>query len=308
VYVPDEKSGDVIVIDPVTRRIIGHMRVGAGPEHVTPDWDLSQLLVNVTYGNKLTPIDVRTGKMGRVIGALGPYNLYFSLDGSKAIVVRDSSDAPADQLYFYDRSTWKLLKTVSIDRAGADHMDMTADGRYALMSAEYSGYVIKIDVQKMEVVGELRVGGSPVDVRLSPDGSVFYVTDQKRNGVHIIDPVQMREVGFVPTDRGAHGLALSRDANRVFVANRYAGTMSVINVATRRVVARWRIGLTPDMLSLSADGSELWVSNRYSGSVSVVSTANGKVLTTVKTGGRPHGLAYFPQPGTLSLGHNGIYR
>jgi DNA-binding beta-propeller fold protein YncE len=31
------------------------------------------------------------------------------------------------------------------------------------------------------------VGGSPVDVKLSPDGSVFYVANQERGGVSVID-------------------------------------------------------------------------------------------------------------------------
>jgi YVTN family beta-propeller protein len=62
------------------------------------------------------------------------------------------------------------------------------------------------------------------------------------------------------------------------------------------------------MIQVSPDGTELWVSNRYGTTVSVISTRTGKVIHTIEVGADPHGLAFFPQPGTYSLGHNGVYR
>ena len=37
-------------------------------------------------------------------------------------------------------------------------------------------------------------------------------------------------------------------------------------------------------------------------------THTGRVLHVIRTGIKPHGLAYFPQPGRYSMGHNGVYR
>ncbi len=308
VYVPDEATGRVIVIDPQTYRIIARFAVGPRPEHVTPDWDLRRLLVNVTFGGRLTIIGTRRGRpIGRHV-VPSPYNLYFSLDGRKAIVVFDSRLPGGRQLYFYDRRTWRLLKAVRIRWAGANHMDFSADGRYALLSTEYSGFVVKVDIARMAVVRALFVGGSPVDIRLAPDGRLFYNANQRRGGVALIDPIRMRKVGFLRTGRGAHGLAISRDATQLYVTNRLAGTISVIDFGTRRVVATWRTGGSPDMMSVSADGTRLWVSNRFNGIVTVVDTASGRVVKRIRVGGRPHGLAFFPQPGRLCLGHTGNYR
>ena len=52
----------------------------------------------------------------------------------------------------------------------------------------------------------------PQDVKLSPDGSVFYVADMHADGVWEIDGAQLRVIGFMPTGAGAHGLYPSRDA------------------------------------------------------------------------------------------------
>ena len=62
------------------------------------------------------------------------------------------------------------------------------------------------------------------------------------------------------------------------------------------------------MLQVSPDGSQLWASNRFTDTISVISTYTGRLLSTIQVGNGPHGLAYFPQPGRYSVGHNGVYR
>jgi YVTN family beta-propeller protein len=82
----------------------------------------------------------------------------------------------------------------------------------------------------------------------------------------------------------------------------------VIDVARRRVRKRWRVGGSPDMLQVSPDGRRLWASDRFHQKVTVIGTRSGRVLHRIPVGPAPHGLAYFPQPGRFSLGHNGVYR
>ena len=311
VYVPNEVSGDVVVIDPATFQIVSRFPVGAYPEHITPDWDLSKLYVNNMNSSSLTVIDPRTSRPTGTINVPNPYNLYFSMDGSKAIAVDDflgTATVQNNGLYFYDRRTWKLLKFLQIPYPGVDHLDFSADGSYLMVSCETSGMLVKIDVESMTIAGKVQVGALPLDVRLSPDGSVFYVANQGIGGLQIVDPVAMKVIEFIRTGPGAHGLALSRDATRLYVTNRLGGSISVIDVATRKLITTWQVGGTPDMISLSPDGTQLWVSNRYSGGVSVIDAGTGKLLATIVTGANPHGLSYWPQPGRYSLGHNGNMR
>ena len=82
----------------------------------------------------------------------------------------------------------------------------------------------------------------------------------------------------------------------------------MIDLAPRRVRRTWTVGRSPDMLQVSPDGRRLWATNRYHASVSVIDTRRGRVVRTIPVRGGPHGLAYFPQPGRFSLGHNGVYR
>jgi YVTN family beta-propeller protein len=305
VYVPNSTSASVDVIDPKTFRVIRHFKVGEYPQHITPSWDLRWLYVNDTLSNTLVVINPRTGKpTGRVIPVRDPYNLYFTPDGTKAIVVAES----LQRVDFRNPHTWKLIKSVPVPASGPNHLDFSADGRFFLLSTEFGGYVVKVDTVSMRVVGKVRLGGSPVDVRLSPDGRAFFVANQVAGGVFVLSPKTLHQLAFIPTGAGAHGLIVSRDARFLYVSNRIAGTISVVGFHRRAVVNTWHVGGSPDMMQLSPDGSQLWVSNRWNGTVSVISTRTGEVLHVIRVGGSPHGLTLFPQPGRYSLGHNGMYR
>jgi len=285
-------------------KIIDHFAVGAIPHHIAPSYDLTKLYVDNEGSSSLTVIDAYTGKVTGTVSVPFPYNLYFTPDGKKAIVVVER----LSRLDFRDPVSWQLIKSVPIPWRGIDHLDFSADGSYLLGSTEWSGIIVKIDVNTMEITGTLDVGGLPIDVRLTPDGSRFYITNQGRHGVSVVDGVNMKELAFIPTQRGAHGLQVSRDTTRMYVTNRDAGSISVIDIASEKVVATWLVGGSPDMLQLSPDGSQLWTSGRYVGTVDVVDTQTGRVTSVIRAGAGAHGLTYFPNAGLASLGHNGVYR
>jgi YVTN family beta-propeller protein len=304
VYVPHELGGDIAVIDPGSMQVIDRFWVGRTPHHVTPAHNLYHLYVNVMDSNQLVTIDPWSGRPIGSVPVPVPYNLYFTPDSKKAIVAAERFN----RLDFYDATTWQPLARLPIPGSGVDHLDFSADGSYLLVGCEFGGEIVKVDVNQPAVIGVLRAGGLPVDVKLAPAGDVFYVANQGRHGVSIVDPVAMQEVGFLPTGRGAHGMAISRDTRALYVGNRLADTISVIDFEARGVATTWPIGGSPDMLQVSPDGQQLWASGRSHGVVYVVDTNTGELLHRIPTGAAPHGLTYFPQPGRYSIGHNGVYR
>jgi YVTN family beta-propeller protein len=305
VYVPNTESDTVDVIDPATFKVVDHFSVGDVPQHIAPAWDLKSLYVTNNFGNSLTPIDPMTGKPGAPIPVDDPYNLYFTPDGAHAIVVAEA----LHRLDIRDPRTWALEKSVPAPCDGVDHGDFTADGKQMLLSCEFSGQLLRLDLATLEITGDLGIGGSPVDVRLSPDGSVFLVANQKRNGVSVVDMAALRETAFIPTGAGAHGLYPSRDAKAFYVSNRLEGSVTVISAAAPfGVQTTWKIGGSPDMGGVSTDGTQLWLTGRYHKAVYVIDTRTGELLHTIKVGKGPHGLSLFPQPGRFSMGHTGNFR
>jgi YVTN family beta-propeller protein len=161
--------------------------------------------------------------------------------------------------------------------------------------------------------------GMPQDVRMSPDGSTFFIADMMVDGVHVVDGETFTQTGFIPTGKGAHGIYPSRDGKSFYVANRGSnkirgtpngpGSVSVIDFATRKVTKQWDIlgGGSPDMGNVSVNGKYLWLGGRYDDVVYRFDTDTGAV-DKIKVGRDPHGLTVWPQPGRYSLGHTGNLR
>lgn len=322
VYVPNRASNDVWVIDPAMLKVIDKYKVGINPQHVVPSWDLKTLWVNNNAEGRtdgsVTPIDPLTGKPGKNIPVDDPYNMYFTPDGSAAIVVAEAHK----RLDFRDPQTMALKYSIATpDCRGINHADFSIDGRYAIFTCEYAKSIAKIDLVERKVAGYLKFskGGMPQDVRISPDGKIFYVADMKAEGVFLVDGDKLTEIGHIKTGLGTHGLYPSRDGTKLYVANRGVarvygppkgkGSVSVIDFATRKVDKTWPIpgGGSPDMGNISIDGRQLWLSGRYDNCVYVIDTTTGDVKSIpVKT--EPHGLTVWPQPGRYSLGHTGNLR
>ncbi|RFD19045.1 YncE family protein [Komagataeibacter melaceti] len=323
VYVPNLRSNNVYVIDPGTYKVVSRFKVGESPQHVVPSWDLRTLWVtNNAEGStqgSLTPIDPRTTKPLPNVPVDDPYNMYFTPDGKSAITVAEARE----RLDFRDPHTMELQGSVSVPKCrGVNHADFSIDGRYAIFTCEFGGYLAKVDTVNRTVLGYLKLsgGGMPQDVLTAPDGHKFYVADMHADGVFIIDGDTFRETGFIHTGTGAHGLYPSRDGTKLYVANRgshkihgrphsKAGGVSVIDFATDRVVTQWLIpgGGSPDMGNVSADGKTLWLSGRFDDVVYAIDTTTG-ATRKIPVGQEPHGLTVWPQPGRYSIGHTGILR
>lgn len=322
IYVPNLRSNDVYVIDPATYKVVDRFAVGRSPQHVVPAWDLHTLWVaNNAEGRtdgSLTPIDPKTGKPGQTVNVDDPYNMYFTPDGKDAIVVAEAHA----RLDFRDPKTMALKSSLDVPQCkGINHADFSIDGRYALFTCEFGGKLAKIDFVNRKVVGYLELDrkGMPQDIRVSPDGKVFYVADMMADGVYVVDGDAFTKIGFIPTGVGTHGLYPSRDGTKLYIANRGSnrvhgprhgkGSVSVLDFATRKVVATWPIpgGGSPDMGNVSADGNTLWLSGRFDDVVYAIDTASGAVRS-IPVGMEPHGLTVWPQPGRYSLGHTGNMR
>jgi YVTN family beta-propeller protein len=355
VYVPNRGENTVSVIDPATLKVLNTFKVGINPQHVVPSWDMRTLWVaNNAEGRtdgSLTPIDPKTSKPGASVPVDDPYNMYWTPDGKYAIIVAEAYK----RLDFRDPVTMKMAYSIATPKcAGINHADFSIDGRFAFFTCEFNGSVTKIDLVERKVLATIKLSqyfnrpdalaaiatpgkkpryiadpkgsgeicttpGMPQDIRASPDGSIYYVADMMADGVHVVDGATFKQIGFVPTGVGAHGLYPSRDGKKLYVANRGSnvirgkpggkGSVSVIDFASGKVVDNWTIagGGSPDMGNVSADGKYLWLSGRYDHVVYRFETTTGKV-DIVKVGKEPHGLTVWPQPGRYSLGHTGNMR
>ena len=277
VYVPNRGNGTVTIIDPLSYKVIDNVATGKNPQHVVPSYDLQTLWVLNDKSDTITAIDPNTSKAIKTISVQDPFNLYFTADGKYAMVISDGRR----QIQIRDPKTMDLLSTIRTSCTGANHMEITADGHYGIVTCEYSGQLMKLDLEKFKVVGYLSLRDKPTkrpeispeftinsdgqatlpelpmansmpqDIRSTADGKYFYVADMMKDGVNIIDPVKFVKVGFIPTGVGTHAIYPSRDGKLFYVSNRGCrhsacqshgqGTISVIDPAKQVVVANWAV-------------------------------------------------------------------
>jgi DNA-binding beta-propeller fold protein YncE len=305
----------------------------------------------------VTPINPKTAKPGRSISVDDPYNMYFTPDGQSAIVVAEESqrldfrdphtmalqwslptpgcgginhaDFSIDGRYalFTCEYAGGIAKIDLVKREVVGYLTLSKDGGQkesrtnavspvALSKASFTTTAFTDAETGFPICAG---NGMPQDIRISPDGRLFYVADMLADGVYLVDGESFTQIGFIPTGRGAHGLYPSRDGTKLYVANRGShrvegkkhgmGSVSVIDFASRQVVATWHIpgGGSPDMGNVSPDGRYLWLSGRFDNVVYRFDTTNGGVVS-IPVGKEPHGLAVWPQPGRYSLGHTGNMR
>ena len=334
VYVPNSVSNTVQVIDPTTFAVIATYPTGREPQHVVPSWDLKTLWVNDDLGNDMVPIDPNTGKPGTPVHVEDPYNLYFTPDGSHALVMAER----LRRIDLLNPKTMAFERSLPVPCKGLNHADYSADLSFFVASCEFSGQLLAIDRDATKVLKVIDLNGTatpgatspqqamamggaksnlaagasamPQDVRLTPDGTRFLVADMLRNGIWVINASTQGVERFIPTGMGAHGIYPDREAKRIFVSNRDEGSISVLDAASLAIIATWRVpgGGSPDMGGVTANGAQLWLSGRYNSEVYVLDTTTGALIKRIKVRAGPHGLLVWPQPGSFSLGHTGNTR
>ena len=321
-YVPDSLGSTVTVIDQRTRKVVRVIPTGYLSQHVVPAYDLSTLYTNSSVANKWWP-STRAPAAGRAPSRCPrPYNLYFTPDGRPAVVMIEQYDT----IRFADAHTFHTVKDLRYPGCrGPNHADFSGNGRFFVVTCEFSGELLEVSTLGQRVTGVLHLdphqtapGADPMsmgrsvpqDVRISPDGTTFYVADMGTNELRLVDARTFRQVGVIGMPRMPHGIYPSRNGKDLYVSDRGAGKVSVIDLATHRIVDTWTIpgGGSPDMGGVSADGRMLWLSGRTDGVVYGFDTRSGRLAARIPVGGSPHGLAVWPQPGRYSLGHTGNMR
>ncbi|MGE0299439.1 beta-propeller fold lactonase family protein [Pseudonocardia sp.] len=146
-----------------------------------------------------------------------------------------------------------------------------------------------------------RVGLTPADVVVSPDGRRAYVANLGDDTVSVLDATTLAPVGTpIAVGDAPNSLALSADGRRLYVSDTRADTVTIVDTAAARAVATVAVGAFPDGIALSPDGRRLYVGNAEDDTVSVIDTATEAVVgRPIPVGRRPYGLALAPDGATL---------
>jgi YVTN family beta-propeller protein len=313
VYVTNEVSGDLTVIDPETHRTIATLPLGKRPRGIRVAPDRAQMYIALsgspiappgTDESKLPPpdrtadgigvVDVRTLTLGKILrGPQDPEQTSVSRDGARLYVANE------------DKATASVLeiasgKTVAEFEVGGEPEGVTTspDGRFVYVTSEEDSQVSVIDTAANRVVKQFAVGPRPRDSAFLPDSSRAYVTSENGGSISVVDTSShtvIQTIKLTGETVRPMGAVISPDGQRLYVSIGRGRRVVSIDTKTNKPVGSVEVGARPWGLALSPDGTRLYTANGPSNDVSVVDTGTLTVLTKIPAGQSPWGVAIVPR-------------
>jgi YVTN family beta-propeller protein len=329
IFVSNEKSGDITVIDGGDFKVIGTIPVGKRPRgiHVSPDGKTVYVALSGTpiegppaldaAGNPIFKknqkvddddddnakadksadgigvVDVGQRKLtGRISAGSDPEEFALSKDGSRIYVSNeDISTASVINI-----STGKVEHLIPVGRE-PEGVGVTLDGKQFYITCETGGEVFVIDASSYKVVGHFTVPIRPRSVDFLPGANIGFIPSESKGLLNVIDTAEAKVLRTIDLPAGSRPMKVkvAVDGSKLYVSDGRAGTVSVLDSRTYTLLATVKVGPRPWGIVLSPDGRHLFSANGPSNDVSVVDLMTNKEITRLKAGDSPWGLTIVPR-------------
>lgn len=311
VFVTNEFSGDLSIVEGATGQVQGTYRLGKRPRGIkfSPDGRTVYVALSGspvappgTDESKLPPpdpsadgigmFDIASRKLVGVIrGVANPEQLAVSRQG----LIYAGSEA-ASGVVILDPQERKAVQTIMVGDE-PEGVALSPDERFLYVAIEGENKVGVIDVATRRVIARVPVGQRPRSIAFSPDGSKAYVTDELQGAVTEMDgrDHQVLRTFMIP-GAGAKpmGVVVSPDGAKVYVTTGRGGGLVAIDAASGAVSGPLPVGQRPWGVAISADGKQIFTANGPSNDMSIVDAATMKVTSKVRLDQKPWGVAAAP--------------
>ena len=289
VYVADEESSTVSVIDAASFKKIGNIAVGLGPHNVqvAPDGKTVWVTNNGEPGNPAAQMPKASTPADMPKSA--PKNPLKPAPGGE-----HASMAGAGAVWAIDTATDAVIAKVPVGKDPA-HVVVTPDGRFAYVANGGDNSVSVVDIQALRVVATIPVGAGPHGMRLSPDGKQAWVANLKGGTVSVIDTGSRKPVARIAVGQGPAQVGFTPDGRLGFVSLSKEDRVAVIDPASRKLIRKVTVGTVPIQLYATPDSRLLLVANQGTRekpgkTVSIIDLGSFKSVATIETGAGAHGV------------------
>jgi YVTN family beta-propeller protein len=286
VFVSNERSGDVTVIDGATDTVVETFPVGKRPRGIHAAPDGRRVFVTLSGSPRMAP----------------------GLDENRA-----PADKRADGLGVIDPAAHKLMDRWHVG-SDPEQFAISKDGKFAFIANEDDGSASIIDLDSGQARGRIKVSEEPEGVGVNPANGEVYVTCEEKGEVFAINPDQQRVISTIETGGRPRSIAFSPDGTRAYVACENGGYVAVIDPRSHKMLSKIQLptGSLPMGTAVSRDGKELYVSTgrgnaiaiidiqKYNAQGSPLLSARGEgegeksMVTMVPVGNRVWGIALDP--------------
>jgi len=309
VYLSDQTSNTVSVVNPETNSLLGVIRLGEPtPGNLSPLYT-GQLLVHgmgfspdhhtlvvVSVGsNSATFIDTQTNRVKHVT-YLGrsPHEAMFTTDGREVwVTVRGEN-----YVQVLDGKTYAPKLRITVPD-GPGMTIFSPDGKYGYVCSSFTPETMVVDVHSHRIVGRVPQA-SPFcpDIAAAPDGKQVWFTlkDIGKTEVFNARP-PFNKIALLETGPITNHVNIVRRAQGQF-AYVTVGGLNEVKVFTTsddpQLVATIPTGALPHGLWPSGDGTRIYVGLENADAVAAIDTLTNQVIATIPSGQSPQGMAYIP--------------
>jgi YVTN family beta-propeller protein len=326
VFVSNERSGDVTVINGSDFKVAGTIAAGKRPRgiQVSPDGKTVYVALSGTpisappkldaHGNPIfrrggdddddnVPsdktadgigvIDVVQKKLtGKITAGSDPEEFSLSKDGTRLYV----SNEDVKTASVINIATGKVEHIILVGQE-PEGVATTPDGKQFYVTCEAGGEVYVVDVATYKTVGQFKVNVRPRSVDFLPGAAIAFIPSESFGQLNVIDTANFKVLKVVALPEGSRPerVRVAPDGRKVYVSNGRSGTVSVLDSHTYALLDSIKVGTRPWGIVISPDGKYLYSANGPSNDVSVVDLAANKEIARVKAGESPWGLVIVPK-------------
>ena len=309
VYLSDQTSNTVSVLDPSTDKLLGVIRLGdPAPGNLSPLYR-GQLLVHgmglspdhrtlvvVSVGsNSVTFIDTATNtvKHTSYVGR-SPHEAMYTQDGKEVwVTIRGE-----DYVEVLDGKSFQPIRRMEVPN-GPGMTIFSPDGKFGYVVSSFTTDMVVIDTHSHRIVGHVKQASpfSP-DVAATPDGRQVWLTLKDVGKAQVIDArPPFATIALLDTGAITNHVNFARNAQGQF-AYVTVGGLNVVKVfstsAQPELLATIPVGDLPHGLWPSGDGSRIYVGLENANAVAAIDTASNKLVSTTPSGQSPQGMVYVP--------------
>ncbi len=253
VYVTNEGSGDLSVIDGSTWKVVATWELGTRPRGVAVAKDGRRLFVafNGTGEDGVGVLDAASGKLVNVIrGVSNPEQI--ALDSSGQWLYVDSADADSRMVIRIGDD--QVIRRVARGERPRNVV-LSPDGKFAYVPKETDSSLSLINTTTNSIIKSVPVPGEnsrPVGVIVRPDGGRVYVLTSRGGRIVAFDGHTLKLLGSAPVGRRPRGMALSPGGRYLYAANGPSNEVSVVDTTDMTIVATIPVGVRPWGVATSA--------------------------------------------------------
>ncbi|MGO9477740.1 MAG: beta-propeller fold lactonase family protein [Limisphaerales bacterium] len=325
IFVSNEKSGDLTVINGADFKVVATIPVGKRPRgiHASPDGRTVYVALSGTpiepppkldaNGNPVFQkghdddedkakadksadgiglVDAGRRKFLRKIPAgSDPEQFCLSPDGAKIYIANEDVGAAT----ILDAATGKVVTFVPVSRE-PEGVGVSPDGSFFYVTCETAGDVFAIDAKTYKVIGHLQVHPRPRSVAFLPDGSRAFIPSESVGELNVIDTTNQTLLKVITLPKGSRPMTVkvSADGKKIYASTGRGGTVCVVDANTYAVLNLIPVGKRPWGITFSPDGKYLFTANGPSDDVSVVDLATEKEIARIPSPGSPWGVVAVP--------------